>query len=109
MSASSKRRHEGREGQGTSQPISTGSSRWSCCWPPRDNCAHGESRNRDGARAYEHCRECKAPDELQREVDTLDALFDEAAQVLSQQQTSSVSSFAAAFTLLLREGSWKLS
>lgn len=43
-------------------------------------------------------------DELQVQVSALDSLFTEAEQVLSQSETSSVSSFAAAFTILLREG-----
>ncbi|WP_236685868.1 FTR1 family protein [Pseudoxanthomonas suwonensis] len=43
-------------------------------------------------------------DELQVQVDALDGLFTEAEQVLSQQQTSALASFAAAFTILLREG-----
>lgn len=43
-------------------------------------------------------------DALQVQVDALDGLFNEAEAVLSQQQTSSVSSFVAAFTILVREG-----
>jgi len=41
---------------------------------------------------------------LQAQVDELDGLFGEAEQVLAQDRTSSVSSFVAAFTILLREG-----
>jgi len=41
---------------------------------------------------------------LQAQVDELDGLFGEAEQVLAQERTSSVSSFVAAFTILLREG-----
>lgn len=44
------------------------------------------------------------PDQLQVQVDALDGLFTEAEQVLAQKQTSSVSSFVVAFTILLREG-----
>ena len=43
-------------------------------------------------------------DELQVQIDALDGLFNDAEAVLSQNQTSSVSSFVAAFTVLLREG-----
>ena len=43
-------------------------------------------------------------DELQVQIDALDGLFNDAEAVLSQNQTSSVSSFVAAFTILLREG-----
>jgi high-affinity iron transporter len=43
-------------------------------------------------------------DDLQVQVDALDGLFNEAESVLSEKQTSSVSSFVAAFTILLREG-----
>jgi len=43
-------------------------------------------------------------DALQVQVDALDGLFTEAESVLSQRQASSVSSFVAAFTILLREG-----
>ncbi|MEL1265732.1 cytochrome c/FTR1 family iron permease [Pseudoxanthomonas putridarboris] len=43
-------------------------------------------------------------DDLQVQVDALDGLFTEAEAVLSEKQTSSVSSFVAAFTILLREG-----
>jgi high-affinity iron transporter len=44
------------------------------------------------------------PDALQAQVDALDGLFAEAEQVLGQGRTSSAASFAAAFTILLREG-----
>ncbi len=43
-------------------------------------------------------------DGLQVQVDALDGLFAEAEQVLGQESTSSVTSFVAAFTILLREG-----
>lgn len=43
-------------------------------------------------------------DDLQVQVDALDDLFNDAEAVLSEKQTSSVSSFVAAFTILLREG-----
>jgi high-affinity iron transporter len=43
-------------------------------------------------------------DDLQVQVDALGGLFNDAQVVLSQQQASSVSSFVAAFTILLREG-----
>ena len=42
--------------------------------------------------------------QLQAQIDDLQALFGEAEQVLAQDQTSSVASFVAAFTILLREG-----
>lgn len=41
---------------------------------------------------------------LQAQVDRLDSLYAEAGQVLTQSQTSSAAGFAAAFTILLREG-----
>ncbi|EIL92538.1 high-affinity Fe2+/Pb2+ permease [Rhodanobacter fulvus Jip2] len=41
---------------------------------------------------------------LQTQVDNLDNLYAEAGQVLAQSETSAVASFAAAFTILLREG-----
>lgn len=44
------------------------------------------------------------PEELQRQVNALDGLFTEAEAVLLEKQSSSVSSFVAAFTILLREG-----
>src|SRR5690606_35281093 len=43
-------------------------------------------------------------DTLQTQADALDGLFAEAEQVLGQESTSSVTSFVAAFTILLREG-----
>ena len=43
-------------------------------------------------------------DTLQTQVDALDGLFAEVEQVLGQESTSSVTSFVAAFTILLREG-----
>ncbi|MFC5440538.1 FTR1 family protein [Rhodanobacter ginsenosidimutans] len=43
-------------------------------------------------------------DTLQTQVDRLDDLYAEAGQVLAQGETSAVASFAAAFTILLREG-----
>jgi len=42
--------------------------------------------------------------ELQVQVDELDALFNNAGQLLVSQQSSGASSFVAAFTILLREG-----
>lgn len=45
-----------------------------------------------------------SPDELQVQVDALGGLFAEAESVLDQKQTSAISSFVAAFTILLREG-----
>lgn len=45
-----------------------------------------------------------SPDDLQTQVNALDSLFTEAESVLSRQQQSALSSFIAAFTILLREG-----
>ncbi|UUS13693.1 cytochrome c/FTR1 family iron permease [Stenotrophomonas sp. CD2] len=45
-----------------------------------------------------------AADQLEHQVEALDGLFAQAEQVLGQEQTSAIASFAAAFTILLREG-----
>lgn len=45
-----------------------------------------------------------SPEDLQVHINALDGLFSDAESVLAQKQTSSASSFVAAFTILLREG-----
>lgn len=45
-----------------------------------------------------------SPNDMQIQIDVLDNLFTEAQEIISQQNTSVVASFVAAFAILLREG-----